>query len=82
MTAVIRYKTPSTMNGKLIFVLSFDLGNDISLRSVLGLSTLLTMVSTIDFVSSLLLCVELNRKLPLELHPPGKFLPNDASLNH
>ena len=81
MTAVIRYKTPYVVTGKGPFVLSFALEHDVSLRSVLGLPTLLAMGANINLVKGLLSCVELNRDFPLDLQPPGKGLPEGASLN-
>ena len=71
MTAVIRYKTPYVVDGKGSFILSFALGNDVSLRSVLGLPTLLAMGADINLVKGLLSCIELNRDFPLDLQPPG-----------
>ena len=71
MTAVIRYKTPYVVDGKGSFILSFALGNDVSLRSVLGLPTLLAMGADINLVKDLLSCIELNRDFPLDLQPPG-----------
>ena len=41
ITAVIRHKTPYTINGKGLFVHSFTLCNDVSLRCVLIIPTLL-----------------------------------------
>ena len=41
MTADIRYYTPYVVNDTDPLILSFALGDDISLRSVLGLPTLL-----------------------------------------
>ena len=82
MTAAIRYKTPFTVTGKGPFVLSLALGSDVSLRSVLGLLTLLAMGAGINLVKGLLSSLELNRSFPLELQPPGKGLPEGASLNH
>ena len=82
MTAVIRYKTPYVVDGKWPFILSFALGNDVSLRSVLGLLTLLAMGADINLVKDLLSCIELNRDFPLDLQPPGKGLTAGASLNH
>ena len=67
MTAIIRYKTPYIVAGKGPFILSFALGNDVSLRSVLGLPTLLEMGADINLVKDLLLCIELNRDFPLKL---------------
>ena len=40
------------------------------------------MVADINLVKGLLLCIEFNRDFPLELQPPGKGLPDGASLNH
>ena len=53
MTAVIRYKTPYTVNGKDPFILSFALGNDVSLHCVFGLPTLLAMGASIGLASGL-----------------------------
>ena len=67
MTAVIRYKTPYIVTGKGLFILSFALDNDISLRYVLSLLTHLTMVASIGLTSGLLSCTELNLEFPLDL---------------
>ena len=48
ITAVIRYKTPYIVAGKGPFIISFALGNDVSLRSVLVLPTLLAMGADIS----------------------------------
>ena len=75
MTVVIRYKTPYIVTGKGPFILSFALRNDISLRCVLGVPTLLARGAYIGLVSGLLSCTELNREFPLDLQPQGKGLP-------
>ena len=75
MTAVIRYKTPYTVDGKGPFILSFVLSNDVNLRSVLGLPTLLVMGANINLVKGLLSCIELNCSFPLELQHPDKVYP-------
>ena len=49
MIAVLRYKTPYIVAGKGP-ILSFALGNDVSLRGVLGLPTLLAMGADINLV--------------------------------
>ena len=82
MTAVIRYKTPYIVTRKGPFILSFALGNDVSLRCVLGLPTLLAMGTSIGLASGLLSCTELNREFPLDLQPPGKSLPEGATSNN
>ena len=59
MTALIRYhKLFSEKKDSLI--LSFTLGNDISLRNVLGLPTLLSMGATLNLSIGKLICSELN----------------------
>ena len=82
MTAVILYNTPYTMASKGPFILSFALGHDVSLRSVLGLPTLLAMGTDMNLVKSFLSCSEFNREISLDLQPPGHGLPEGVSLNH
>ena len=82
MIAIIRYKTPYIIAGKGPFILSFALRKDVSLRSVLGLPTLLEMEADINLVKGLLSFIKLIRDFPLELQPPGKGLPEGASFNH
>ena len=64
MTAGIRYKTPYTVAGKGPFILYFALGNDVSLRSVFGLPTLLVMDADIKLVKGLLSCVGIKARFP------------------
>ena len=52
-----------------------------SLRSVLGLHTLLSMGTTIDLLHVTLSCSELNFNFPLILDPPDKGLPDGVSLD-
>ena len=80
MTAVIQYKTPYIVNGRGSFILSFALSNDVSIQCVLRLPTLFAMGVSIGLASGL--CTELNREFPLDLQPPGKKLPEGATLNH
>ena len=68
------------MNNKDPLILSFALGPDMALRSVLGLPTLLSMGATIDLSRDTLSCSELNSNFPLILDPPGKGLPDGVSL--
>ena len=81
MIAVIRYHTPYLVNNMDPLVLSLALGNDISLLSVLGMPTLLSMGATIDLSRGTLSCSELNFNFPLFLDPPGKGLPDGVSLD-
>ena len=75
MTAVIRYKISYTVAGKGPFMLSFALGNDVSLRRVLRLPTLLAMGADINLVKGLLSCLGLNRSLPLNCNLRVKVHP-------
>ena len=51
------------------------LGNDVSLRCVLGLPTLLALGGFINLVKADLMCSKINRIFPLPLDPPSKGLP-------
>ena len=76
MTAVIRYRTPYLVNTQNPLFISFALGNDVSLRCVLDLPTLLAIGGSINLVKGEFFCSEINRTFPLSLEPPGKWLPN------
>ena len=70
MTAVIRYRTPYLVNKRDPLFISFALGNDVSLRCVLGLPTLLVIGGSINLVKgeivcSEIICSEINRTFPL-----------------
>ena len=81
MTAVINYRTPYIVQVRDSFILSFDLGHDVSLRCVPVLPTLLFIELTISLLSWKLLCTEFNRKFPLTLDSFGKGLPDGTILN-
>ena len=53
MTAVIRYYAPYLVNNKGILILSFALGDDIYLCTVLRLYNLLSMSAIIDLLPAL-----------------------------
>ena len=76
MTAVIHYRTPYLVNNQYHLFVYFALGNDVSLRCVIGLPTLLPLGSLIDLVNSTFVCSEINRTFPLTLDPPDKGLPD------
>ena len=75
MTAVIRYRTPYLVNKRDPSFIYFALGNDVSLRCVLGLPTLLALGGLINLVKGEFICSEIDRTFPLTLDPPGKGLP-------
>lgn len=51
MTVVVQHKTPYVVQGRGSFILSYALGHDVSLRCVLGLPTLLSIVMAIYLLS-------------------------------
>ena len=53
----------------------FVLGNDVSLRCVLGLPTLLALGGLINLVKGEFICSEIRQTFPLTLDPSGKGLP-------
>ena len=79
MTTVIRYKTPYLIHNTDPLILSFVLGTDVALRSVLGILCILAMGVIVDLVNGQLDCKELNSVFSLQLDPPGKGLPDGAS---
>ena len=79
MTAVIRYINPYLIHNTDPLILSFALGIDVALRSVLGIPCLLAMGAVVDLVNGELDCKELNSVFPLQFDPPGKGLPAGAT---
>ena len=78
MTVAIRYRISYLVNNQYPLFVSFALGNDVSLRRVIGLPTLLALGSIIDLVKGTFFCSEINRTFPLTLDPPGKGLPDEV----
>ena len=76
MTAVIMYHTPYLVNKREALFLSFALGNDVSLRYVLDLPTLLAIGGSINLVKGEIVCSEIDRTFALSLEPTDKGLPD------
>ena len=76
MTTVIRYHTPYLVKKRDPLFIYFALGNDVSLRCVLGLSTLLAIGGSLNLVKGEIVCSEIDRTFALSLELPGKGLPN------
>ena len=76
LTVVISYRTSYLVNNQDPLFVSFALGNDVSLRYVIELPTLLTLGGLIDSVKGAFVCSEINCTFPLTLDPPGKGLPD------
>ena len=79
MTAVIRYRTPYIINNIYPLILSFALGNDVELRSVLDILFNLAMGVVVDWVNGQLVCSELDQVFMLQLDPSGKELLDGAT---
>ena len=75
ITAVIRYRIPDLVNKRDPLFIYFSLGNDVSLRCVLGLPTLLALGGLINLVNGKFIRFEIDRTFPLTLDLPGKDLP-------
>ena len=79
MSLHIRYKTPYLIHNNDLRILSFVLGTDVALRSVLGIPCLLAMGAVVDLVNGQLDCKDLDSIFPLQFDPPGKGLPDGTS---
>ena len=75
MISIIRYHTPYIINKRDSLLISFVLGNDVSLRWLLSLPTLLALSGRIDLVKGELSCSEINHSFNITLHPSAKGLP-------
>ena len=82
MTAVIRYHTPYLVNKRDPLFISFALGNDVSLRYVLGLPTLLAIGGSIYLVKGEIVCSEIDRTFAISLEPPDKGLPDSVGFDN
>ena len=82
MTAVIRYRTPYLINKTSPFILSFALGKDVLLRSVIGVLCLLTISAVVDLVKGQLQCSELAQEFMLQLNHLDKELPDRTNFDN
>ena len=62
MTTIIWYQTPYLINNASPLIISFALGNNVALRSVLDIPCLLAMGAVVDLVQGQLECSELNQE--------------------
>ena len=74
MIAVIRYNTLYNHSNTSPLILSFVLGTDVALHSVLGIPYLLAMGTVVNLVKGKLVYSELNNESLIQLDPPGKGL--------
>ena len=81
LTAIVRYRTPYTYaDGKPVLV-SFGLGADVAVRSIIGVPTLRSWKASIDFGSNKLICPGLQRRFHLEYELARQGLPQGAVFN-
>ena len=78
MTAVIKYKTPYLLKSATPYLfiylfIYFVLGNDVSLRCVLGLPTLLVLGGLINLVKEEFICSEIEH-IPFNLGSPRQWI--------
>ena len=74
LTAVVRYCLRYAVNGKR-FTLSFGLGVDVAVNSIVGLPTLRQWGGTLDFNTNKFVATKLNRQFPLYYEPTKQGLP-------
>jgi len=74
MTAATCYRTQYLVNNQYPLFLFSSLGNDVSLRCVIGLPTLISLDGLIDLVKGTFVCSEINPTSPLNLNLPDKGL--------
>ena len=61
MTFLIRYKEQFLLDG-ILLIITFYLGNDVSLRVVFGLPMIMLLRASLNFETSTLLCLSINEK--------------------
>ena len=69
MSVIIRYKTPYFVNSQQL-ILSFALGDNLALRTILGTPSLIAMHGILDMVTNTLTLRKLNMILPLVMTEP------------
>ena len=80
MSVIIRYKTPYFVNSQQL-ILSFALGDNLTLRTILGTPSLIAMHGILDMVTNTLTLQKLDMKLPLVMTEPcsGLAAPSDIA---
>ena len=76
LTAVVRYHTPYTFADGSPMLLSFGLGVDVAVRSLIGLPTLRQLACTVDLPSNQLVCPAIKCIFPLLFEPSRMGLPS------
>lgn len=74
MATVIRYQAPYLINNTSSLILPFILGDDTTLRIIIGIPRLLTMGTIVNLVKDQLVRSEFNQVFILQLDSPGKGL--------
>ena len=79
MTTVNRYRTPYLIDNTSTLIISFSLGNNVSLCIILGIPCLLAMDDVVNLVKDQLVCSELNQVFMLQLNPLDNGLLDSAT---
>lgn len=82
MTAVIHYRTPYLVKNRDHMFISFSLGDDVSLRCVIGLPILLSLGGLINLIKGTFSCSELNCPFHLNLDPMGSGLTAEVEFDN
>ena len=82
LTAVVRYKTPYTLTStnKPCF-LSFGLGDNVTVNSIIGLPQLKLWHATLSFATNTLLAENISYQFPLEYSTANSGLPSGIQFN-
>ena len=81
-TTVILYNTPYIINNDSLLILSFALGTDVVLRSILDIPSLLAMGLVVGLAKGKLVCSELNREFMLQFYPLGTGILDGDTLDY
>ena len=78
LTAIVRYYTPYQYTDGSPVLVSFGLGRDVAVRSIIGLPTLRQWKSSVDFLENKLLAPGIRRRFDLHYEKARQGLPSGA----
>ena len=79
LTAIVRYHTPYQYTDGSPVLVSFGLGSDVAVRSIIGLPTLRQWQSSVDFLANKLLAPGIQRRFDLHYEKARQGLPTGAT---
>ena len=81
LTAIVRYRTPYTDTNGQPMLVSFGLGADVAVRSIIGVPTLRSWQASIDFGANKLICPGIQRRFQLQYELARQGLPQGATFD-